>query len=31
MTTFKQYSDNPDFKRGVADTIFGMTYERPAP
>jgi len=28
---FKQYSDNPDFKRWLADTIFGMTYERPAP
>ena len=28
---FKQYSDNPDFKRWLADTIFGMTYERPTP
>jgi type I restriction enzyme, R subunit len=26
---FKQYSDNPDFKRWLADTIFGMTYDRP--
>jgi type I restriction enzyme R subunit len=25
---FKQFSDNPDFKRWLADTIFGMTYER---
>ena len=23
---FKQYSDNPDFKRWLADTVFGMTY-----
>jgi type I restriction enzyme, R subunit len=26
---FKQYSDNADFKRWLADTIFGITYERP--
>jgi type I restriction enzyme R subunit len=26
---FKQFSDNPDFKRWLADTIFGMTYEYP--
>ena len=26
---FKQYSDNPDFKRWLADTVFGMTYEQP--
>jgi hypothetical protein len=26
---FKQYSDNPDFKRWLADTVFGMTYGRP--
>jgi hypothetical protein len=24
---FKQYSDNPDFKRWLADTVFGMTYD----
>ena len=24
---FKQFSDNPDFKRWLADTVFGMTYE----
>jgi hypothetical protein len=23
-----QYSDNPDFKRWLADTVFGMTYEQ---
>jgi hypothetical protein len=27
---FKQFSDNPDFKRWLSDTVFGMTYERPA-
>ncbi len=27
---FKQFSDNPEFKRWLADTIFGMTYERPS-
>ncbi|MCB1501876.1 MAG: type I restriction endonuclease subunit R [Bauldia sp.] len=26
---FKQFSDNPEFKRWLADTIFGMTYEQP--
>ncbi len=26
---FKQYSDNPEFKRWLADTVFGMTYEQP--
>jgi type I restriction enzyme, R subunit len=26
---FKQYSDNADFKRWLADTIFGITYDRP--
>ena len=25
---FKQYSDNTDFKRWLADTVFGMTYEQ---
>jgi type I restriction enzyme R subunit len=24
---FKQYSDNPEFKRWLADTIFALTYE----
>jgi type I restriction enzyme R subunit len=24
---FKQYSDNPEFKRWLADTVFGMTYQ----
>jgi hypothetical protein len=31
---FQQYSDNPDFKRRLADTVFGMTYgegRAPAP
>ncbi len=26
---FKQFSDNPEFKRWLADTIFGITYDRP--
>jgi type I restriction enzyme R subunit len=26
---FKQYSDNPDFKRWLADTVFGITYDQP--
>jgi type I restriction enzyme R subunit len=26
---FKQYSDNPDFKRWLTDTVFGMTYDGP--
>jgi type I restriction enzyme, R subunit len=25
---FKQYSDNPEFKRWLADTVFGMTYDQ---
>ena len=25
---FKQFSDNPEFKRWLADTIFSATYER---
>ena len=28
---FKQFSDNPEFKRWLADTIFSATYDRPAP
>jgi type I restriction enzyme R subunit len=24
---FRQFSDNPDFKRWLADTVFSMTYE----
>lgn len=24
---FKQYSDNESFKRWLADTVFGLTYE----
>jgi type I restriction enzyme R subunit len=28
---FKQFSDNPEFKRWLADTIFSATYERPIP
>ena len=27
---FKQYSDNPSFKRWLADTIFSVTYDPPA-
>jgi type I restriction enzyme R subunit len=27
---FKQFSDNPSFKKWLADTIFGVTYEEPA-
>jgi type I restriction enzyme R subunit len=26
---FKQFSDNPEFKRWLADTIFSATYDRP--
>ena len=26
---FKQYSDNPEFKRWLAETVFGMTYDQP--
>jgi type I restriction enzyme R subunit len=28
---FKQFSDNPEFKRWLADTIFSETYDRPTP
>ena len=24
---FKQFSDNPSFKKWLSDTIFGVTYE----
>jgi hypothetical protein len=27
---FKQFVDNPDFKRWLADTVFAATYDRPA-
>ena len=27
---FKQFSDNPSFKKWLADTIFGLTYENDA-
>jgi len=27
---FKQFSDNPEFKRWLADAIFSATYDRPA-
>jgi type I restriction enzyme R subunit len=27
---FKQFSDNPSFKKWLADTIFGLTYKDPA-
>jgi len=27
---FKQYSDNPEFMRWLADTIFGITYDQPS-
>jgi len=27
---FKQFSDNPEFKRWLADTIFGITYDQPS-
>ncbi len=26
---FKQFSDNPKFKRWLADTVFTATYEQP--
>jgi type I restriction enzyme R subunit len=26
---FKQFSDNPSFKKWLADTVFGLTYESP--
>ena len=25
---FKQYMDNPGFKRWMADTVFGLAYEQ---
>jgi len=28
---FKQFSDNPEFKKWLADTIFSATYDRPVP
>ncbi|MFO1081256.1 MAG: type I restriction endonuclease subunit R [Reyranellaceae bacterium] len=28
---FKQFSDNPDFRRWLADTIFSATYDRQTP
>jgi type I restriction enzyme, R subunit len=28
---FKQFSDNPEFKRWLTDTIFSATYDRPSP
>lgn len=28
---FKQFSDNPEFKRWLADTVFSMTYQSPRP
>jgi type I restriction enzyme R subunit len=28
---FKQFSDNPQFKRWLTDTIFSATYDRAAP
>jgi type I restriction enzyme R subunit len=27
---FKQFSDNESFRRWLADTVFGITYDRPA-
>jgi type I restriction enzyme R subunit len=27
---FKQFSDNPEFKRWLTDTVFAATYDRPA-
>jgi len=27
---FKHYSDNESFKRWLADTVFGLTYEETA-
>ncbi len=29
-TLFKQYSDNKEFKRWLADTVFHATYSAPA-
>ena len=28
---FKQFSDNPSFKRWLADTVFSMTYQKGPP
>ena len=28
---FKQFSDNPEFKRWLTDTVFSATYDRPTP
>jgi type I restriction enzyme R subunit len=28
---FRQFSDNEGFRRWLTDTIFGLTYEPPAP
>jgi hypothetical protein len=28
MALFKQFSDNPSFKRWLTDTIFAFTYEQ---
>ncbi|AWM04422.1 type I restriction endonuclease subunit R [Bradyrhizobium amphicarpaeae] len=28
---FKQFSDNPEFKRWLTDTVFTATYDRPTP
>jgi type I restriction enzyme R subunit len=25
---FKQFRDNPSFKRWLTDTVFGMTYDK---
>jgi len=27
---FKQFADNPDFKRWLGETVFGLAYERSA-
>ena len=27
---FKQFSDNPEFKRWLTDTVFSSTYDRPS-
>ena len=31
MQLFKLYTDNEDFKRWLANTVFGLTYEKPQP
>ena len=31
MQLFKLYTDNEDFKRWLANTVFGLTYEQPQP